>query len=176
MSGETLTLKHFFADGEALAIKGEALIEHLGERVSDAGRNLAAAAIDKALGTAFNIPVGELLHRSWRQLETFREALEEGRRDPRAVAVLPLAEHAIATTHTPSLELLLGRKRLAQIPLAIELNLLLNGVALELKGGRIAGLRSGECAGQGAVTVGGVALLEQDTPAIPLPGRLAFAH
>jgi hypothetical protein len=174
MSGETLTLKHFFADGEGLAVKGEALLEHLNERVSDAGRNLAAAAIDQALHAAFNIQLGELLHRSWRQVDEFREAVEEGRHDHEAVAVIPLMEHAITTTHTPSLELFLGRKRLARMPLEIELNLLLNGVALELRGGKIAGLRSGECAGEGAVLVGGVPIVEQETPAIHLPGRLAF--
>jgi len=174
MSGETLTLKHFFADGEALAVKGEALLEHLGERVSDAGGNLAAAAIDQALNAAFNIQIGDLLHRSWEQVNDFREAVAEGRHDREAVAVIPLTEHAIATTHTPSLDLFLGRKRLARLPLQIELNLLLNGVAVELRGGRIAGLRTGHCAGQGAVTVAGVPIVEQETPPIHLPGRLAF--
>jgi hypothetical protein len=166
MSGEPLTLKHF------VSLRGEALVEHLGERVSDAGRNLAIAALDEALDAALGIPLAGLLARSWSQADELRQALA----DAEAEAVIPLLEHTIATTHTPSLELYFGRKRLAQLPLQIELNLVLAGVALELKGGRIAGLSAGECSGQGAVTVGGVSVLEQSTPAIPLPGRLAFAH
>jgi hypothetical protein len=172
MSGEPLTLKHFFSDGEKLALRGEALVEHLGERVSDASRSLAVAAIDEALNAAFNVQIGELLERSWSQVNELREALADRERE----AVIPLMEHVIATTHTPSVELFFGRKRLAQVPLQIELNLVLHGVALELKRGRIAGLSAGECAGQGAVTLGGVPLLEQETPPITLPGRLAFAH
>lgn len=174
MSDEPLKLKHFFSDGEQLAVRGEQIVEHLGERVNEAGRSFAAAALNGALANAFDIPIGDLLHRSWRQLGEFREAIEAGRRDKNHVAVLPLLEHAIATTHTPSLELLYGRKRLAQIPVVIELNLLLNGVALELKGGKLAGLRSGHCAGAGAVSVGGVSIIEQETPGIHLPGRIGF--
>lgn len=174
MSDEPLTLKHFFLDGEKLAVKGEQIVEHLGERVNDAGRNLAAAALDEALAAAFNIRLGELLHRSWRQLDEFKEAVEEGRHDNEHVAVIPLLEHAITTTHTPSLDLLFGAKRLARIPLEIELNLLLNGVAVELKGGKFHGLRSGHCTGEGAVLIGGIPIVEQETPGIHLPGRLGF--
>lgn len=176
MSEGPLTLKHFFSDGETLAVKGEKIVEHLGERVNEAGASLAAAALDNALAGAFDVSLGDLLHRSWGQLREFREAVEEGRRNKDHVAVIPLLEHAIVTTHTPSLELLFGRKRLARVPLQIELNLLLNGVALELKGGRLSGVRSGHCSGQGGVTLAGVPIVEQDTPGIHLPGRLGFTH
>jgi hypothetical protein len=176
MSDEPLTLKHFFLDGEKLAVRGEQIVEHLRERVSEAGANVAAAALDGALASAFEVPLGDLLHRSWGQLGEIREAIDAGRRDKEHVAVIPLLEHAIATTHTPTLDLLYGGKRLARVPVQIELNLLLNGVAIELKGGKFTGLRSGHCAGQGAVTIAGVALVEQETPGIHLPGRVGFAH
>jgi hypothetical protein len=176
MSGEPLKLKHFFSDGEKLGVRGEQIVEHLGERVSEAGANVAAAALDGALASAFDLSIGDLLHRSWRQVGEIREALEAGRRDREHVAVIPLLEHAIATTHTPTLDLLYGGKRLARVPVAIELNLLLNGVAIELKGGRFTGLRSGHCASQGAVLIAGVALVEQETPGVHLPGRVGFAH
>jgi len=176
MSGEPLTLKDFFSDGEQLAVNGAKVVEHLGERVSAASVNLAAAALDEALAAAFHVHIGELLHKSWSKLDAFRQAVAEGSRDKDHVAVIPLLEHEIATTHTPSLELLYGGKRIARVPLEIELNLLLNGVALELKGGKLSGLRSGHCAGEGAVCIGGVSVLSQETPPIHLPGRLAFTH
>ena len=65
-------------------------------------------------------------------------------------------------------------KQLGEVSLGIKLSLKLKGVTLELKGGRINGLRSGECSGEGVLSCQGQPLLKRATPAVPLPGRLAF--
>ena len=172
MSAAALTLKSFFAAGEALPINGAQVLAGLADRLP-AGEG-AAAALEGALDKAFQVPLADVLLASWEQADALTTALTDSGKEPDAVVLLPLLDHTIASTHSPTIDLFCGRKRLAELPLEIELTLRLSGVALELRGGRITGLRSGEVAGQGACTLGGVPLIERETPAMPLPGRLAF--
>lgn len=165
-----LTLKDFFADGSSLP---EDALPGLKDKLPGGAEGLAAA-LGEAMEEIFGAQIAEVLQASWGQVEGLGKALGDSRKDPNAVVVFPLVDHTVNSAHSPKIELFLGRKRLAELALEIELNLKLKGVALELRGGRIAGVRSGECAGEGVCLLGGQPLMKRDTPAIPLPGRLAF--
>lgn len=170
MSGPALTLRSFFVDGEALAIRGAEVLAGVADRLP-AGQGLAQA-IESALDQAFDVSLADILIASWEQADALTSALTSGAADE--VVVLPLLDHTVASTHSPTIDLFCGAKRLAELPLEIELNLKLAGVALELKGGKVVGVRSGDISGHGACTVGGVALCEKETAPMALPGRLGF--
>ncbi|HEX6860512.1 MAG TPA: hypothetical protein VF138_09995 [Caulobacteraceae bacterium] len=162
-----LALRDFFP-----GLSGEAIARGL---TALPAREGLAGAIDSALEGVLNTSMEGVLFASWKQAREVSDALAKSRRDPRAVAILPLAEHAIAAVHSPDVEVFYGRKRLAGFALRLDLQLTLRGVALEVRGGKLIAVRSGECAGAGSVSLAGETLLERQTPAIPLPGRLAFA-
>lgn len=174
MTTTSLTLKSFFADGETLPLHGAQMLEGLKAKLPGGGEALAAA-LEHAIEEVFQVQLGDVLQSSWERVDGLSEALKDSLDDPGGVAIIPLVDHAVTSTHSPRIDLFLGRKRLAELALEIELNLQLKGVALELRGGRIVALRSGECAGKGVCSMGGQALIERTTPSIPLPGRLAFS-
>lgn len=163
-----LTLKHFFEGG----VSGADVVARLSGQLPAGGEGLAGC-IEAAMDEVMRTPIDGVLMASWKQCRELQDALTAKNREP---AVVPLAEHTIASTHTPTLELFYGRKRLADVGLEIELALTLKGVALEVARGRVTGLRSGECAGVGTLSLGGQPLLEKETPAIDLPGRVGFGR
>lgn len=170
MSAESLTLRSFFADGETLAVRGAEVLAGVADRLP--GGEGLAKAIEGALDQAFDVELGDVLLASWEQADALTKALTDDSKDE--VVVLPLLDHTVASTHSPTIDLFCGAKRLAELPLEIQLDLQLKGLALELKGGKVTGVRSGEISGHGACTIGGVALVEKETPPMALPGRLAF--
>jgi hypothetical protein len=173
MSATPLTLKAFFVDG-ALPPPGETTLAELADK-TPGGTEALKAAVSEAMEEIFGAPLADMLQTSWGKVEGLSKALATSRKDPKTVVPFPLLDHTVNTVHTPTIEVHFGRKRLAELPLEIELNLVLKGVALDLQDGRIAGIRSGECSGQGVCTFAGHTLIERKTSAIPLPGRLTFS-
>lgn len=91
------------------------------------------------------------------------------------MALVPLLDHKVTSTHKPHIDLMYGAKCLARITLDISLNLALNGVILEVHQGRIAGLKAGSCLGDGVLAFADKPLITHKTPEIALPGRLKFS-
>jgi hypothetical protein len=173
MSATPLTLKAFFVDGALPPPPESGTLAGLRDKVPGGEAGLKAA-VSEVMEEIFGAPLADMLQTSWGKVDGLTKALAKSREDPKTVIPFPLLDHTVNTVHTPTIEVHFGRKRLAELPLEIELNLVLKGVALELQGGRIAGVRSGECSGQGVCTFAGQTLMKRATPAIPLPGRLTF--
>ena len=173
MSEVPLTLKAFFANAVGLVVNGADMLAGLKGKLP-AGEAMTKA-VEQAMEEIFETSVGDVLQESWEKVDGLMEALKHSREHPDTVAFVPLMDHSVGSTHSPKIDLFVGQKRLAELALQIELNLHLKGVALELRGGRIVGLRSGHCAGEGVCSLGGKSLIERKTPDIALPGRLAFS-
>jgi len=182
MSDAPLTLKSFFCADPARPIARELDLAAAMKAVEAAGADLPRAAMPRLAGAfesafdeMFDVDLSGLIESSWRKLKSLDEAFKASAADPLAVSIVPLLDHTIASTPAPRIELLNGPKALAQLAFDIALTLELKGVALEIRGGRVHGLKSGDCLGQGALSFAGQTLLQRQTPAFPLPGRLRFA-
>ncbi len=133
-------------------------------------------ALRHALDEIFQLDLGDVFQSSWSKAIVLTTAIEATRKDPDGVAIVPLLDHKISSTHKPHIDLMYGNKSLGQIAFDITLNLALKGVALEVRQGRIVGLKAGLCVGQGVFSFAGKPLLDRTTPELALPGRVAFTR
>jgi hypothetical protein len=175
------TLKSFFCTDEEGRVLGvcdaEAVKTALGEAlkgVPKAALKSLGQAIDNAMDEVFAVPLGDILASSWEKLDHLKDAFAKTRADPEAVVFAPLMEHAITSKHTPSIDLVVGGKTLGKLELDISLALNLKGVQLEVRRGRICGLKSGDCEGEGAFSCGGQPLIKKATPPFALAGKVDF--
>ena len=183
MTDTPFTLKAIFcadtarpaADGldlTAVTVLIEATTAALPRRVTSNMLDAFRHALDEVL----QFRLGDVLQDSWSKMATLVATFEATRRDPNSVAIVPLLEHTIASTHKPHIDLMYGGKSLGQIAFDITLNLTLKGVALEIRQGRIAGLKAGVCVGHGVFAFGGKPLIDRTTPELALPGRIGFTR
>lgn len=177
-----LTLKTFFCDDPTAAIYGHCDTTAAEKAVDAAMKTLPKplqssqrGAVRNALDEVFNVPLGDVLQASWKKLTGVQEALEATRLDPAKVVFVPLLEHKITSKHQPHIDLLLAGKSVSRLVLDIVLALELKSVELEVRDGRIAGLRSGQCGGNGVFAFEGQDLIKKATPSFGLPGKVAFA-
>lgn len=183
MTDAPLTLKSFFCPDPARRIADcldtdearAALAEACGAAPAPLRAGLVKA-LSGSLDEMFGVGVGDVLNSSWGKLGALRETIVSTRADPGKIAHVPLLDHQVASKHQPHIDLMLGGKQLCRLAFDIVLTLKLRGVQLDIRKGAIHGLTAGEAQGEGAFTLGGQTLIKRTTPAIALPGRLAFAR
>jgi len=175
------TLKTFFCDDAAEAIYGSCEAVAARKAVDAAIKSIPRAAqpglaksVEAALDEVFHVPLAGILAGSWKKIATLQEALKKTRADPNSAVFVPLLEHKVTSKHRPRIDLMMGPKQLGQLVFDIALTLELKGVELEIRNGLIAGLKGGECKGQGVFSYDGQELIKRDTKAFPLAGRLTF--
>lgn len=181
MTTAPLTLKSFFCADPDAPIADSCEMGLARKAIDEACKSVPAparAGLIKALAASldemFGVGIGSVLESSWGKLEVLKSTLEATRADPDKIAHVPLLDHKVTTTHQPHIDLMLGGKKLARLGFDIGLALDLRGVQLDIRKGRIHGLTGGECLGEGTFSLAGQTLLQRSTPALALPGRLAF--
>ncbi len=140
------------------------------------------AASDEGVASAFNaaldqimaVQLGDILLASWSKVATLSQAFETTHTDPSSVVILPLLDHKVSSRHLPSIDLLCAGKELAKLVFDVSLVMALKGVELEVRRGAISAVRGGQATGEGKLELAGKTLVQRTTPALALPGRLAF--
>lgn len=183
MTDAALTLKSIFCADPDAPIADLLATDEAREALAEACKAAPAplrAGLEKALtgslDALFDVGLGSVLQASWSKLDVLRKAFEATLADPAKIVHVPLLDHKVASTHTPSIDLLLGEKAVTKLEFAIVLALDLRGVQLDVRGGKIHGLAAGECEGQGTFSLAGQTLLRRSTPPLKLPGRLVFVR
>ena len=129
-------------------------------------------AMDGAVRGLFELPLGDLVWRAWLKLEELQAYRDPARHPPDEVSLVPLASHEIVSTHRPWLEVKVGARTLGRIEFSLQARLAMEGVLLEIRGGRVLALRSGRCRFRGRISCGPATLLDKSTAPFELPGRL----
>ncbi len=159
-------------EGEGLDSLETSLEEELPDTPFKAVKTQISAKIHEAL----EIGLSELLGPAWEKLQIFREYFNP--EDPNEPIPIPLAGHAIESSHAPSVEIKVKGVKLGEIELAVDLALTLDGLVLELLGDKIVTLRAGSCVISGclagSLAVKGVSTdlmsFEKEIPEIRLRG------
>lgn len=178
-----LTLKTFFCDDASAPIyascearAADAAVQAALKSVPRPVQGRLQESVRSALDEVFHIRLDELLAGSWKKLTGVQDALEVTRLEAGKVVFVPLLEHKISSKHKPHIDVKLGPKSVSRLVFDMALALELKSVELEVREGRIAGLRSGQCGGNGVFSFQGQDLIKKATPAFGLPGRLTFAE
>lgn len=136
------------------------------------------SALDERIEAVLDVGVDELLIAAWKKYRGFQRYADPEQYPPGETVMVPLAEHTIRSAHRPHVDLKLHNVELGSLELRVELELDLEGVVLEIEGGKIWALRAGSCRGAGKMAcavrsrLGTKELLrfERETPKLELGG------
>ncbi len=181
MTDAPFTLKNFFVADAAKPVADQinlaavtAAVTAVTAALPPAAGAKIADAFHSALDEIFSVGLGDVLQASWGTLAALGDAMLATRKDPNSMVIVPLLDHKIASKHQPHIDLMYGEKCLAQISFDLLLNLALKGVMLEIRQGRIVGLKAGSCLGEGVCAFASRPLIQHKLPEFSLPGKLAF--
>jgi hypothetical protein len=158
------TLKVFFCDDAAKPVSAACDLSGALAAVAAAGGAASAGkgaqpdmtgAFSSALEEVFQVKIADILLASWGKMATLQEALKSTRADTDSVVFVPMVDHKLTSSHTPYVDVLYGGKKMAQVAFDIALALQLKGIELEVRHGRLHGLRAGACQGEGTFSFAG---------------------
>jgi hypothetical protein len=131
--------------------------------------------IGKAIQQALDVPVTDLLIGAWQRARDLRAALETTRESPGMTALVPLVAHTISSEHRPYVDVVVESVPLARLVFPVKVEFRLDGVIVQVRGGRIAEILAGTVKVKGTVKFGDVDLFEKALAPISIPGVLAVA-
>lgn len=98
---------------------------------------------------------------AWRQHPDLQEYRDRDKHPPEETALVPLVEHSITTSHTPTIEPTLAGRSLGEIEFEVEGEFLIKGAILEVRDAKIMKVRFGGIDGTGTLGLAGVSFLEK---------------
>ncbi len=177
---EVVTLDQVFSSGEKLSPKELKKAESSGHlaKVKEILSNVKVfwpAACDiilKKLLETLNVNMANFMVSTWnkyREIEQYTDA----KTFPRTQTyMVPLTEHTIDASYEPSMEILVNNQPVATLNFIISVYLTLEGIILEIKGGKIMKLHTGSCKAGGSIMCEGQLIFEKTTSPFTLPGEI----
>lgn len=108
--------------------------------------------------------IEDILAVTWSKSEELFDYLDTEKYPPDEVFMLPLSEHEVASEHNPSVEPYMKEQSLGKFVFNIGINLIIEGVILEIQGGKIKKIHIGSCVGSGSLGC-------QDSPLLDIPEK-----
>jgi hypothetical protein len=88
----------------------------------------------------------------------------------------PTLETFFQFSHQPHLDVILNGEKIDSIDFQLDLTLTLEGVILQIQGGRIQEIQSGTIKGNGTLKCENLILFKRETDTMDLPGTLKFSE
>ena len=117
-------------------------------------------------------PLTPILAGAWKDIRKVAEAIEITRRSPGRVETVAVADHTIEHEERPTLEVYLDGSRVEEIPCSLSLEIELRGLLLEIEGGTLRKMTTGEVQLKGTFKLADVVLAEKQLQPIAIPGEI----
>lgn len=184
MGNNTLTFNDFFEMKEEAAGKSDKFFNS--QAFQTVKQKLAAEANSTKLSKGFyegmfnlmidklsellaiNIPK-DVMAQAWSKNKSLQEYRDFEKHPPEKTALVPLVEHSLKTSHTPSMEITMFEKTLGTLELKIDADFLIKGAILEISNGRIMKINLSEIECKGKLQLMGVPFLEKKS-SLKIPG------
>lgn len=124
------------------------------------------------VGKLLDIDMAEIMLRAWKNYFDLSKYADPETCPADTTCLEPLLEHTITSRHKPEIVIDIDRIISKTIPFDVTIQLKLKGFTLEITGGKIVKIHTGECSGKGSVKCFDVTLLEKELSAITLPGTI----
>jgi hypothetical protein len=132
----------------------------------------AAVQVAEQLHQILETPLSRILTEAWsRDPALSRYATGKGAE----VALVPLADHTVESSHKPFVELLMEEAALGRVDFKIDIAVKLTGAMIGIRGGRIVELRAGVTRAAVSLSCAGSAIAKRDRE-IKLPGVIRFGE
>ncbi len=183
MNDSDLTLRHFFACGNEVVprewpqeLESGTAMADLKDKVRADARGVrwpaAFAEIKKSVEPLLDVEIPALLAAAWNKCRLLSKYLDRDRYPPDKTVMLPLAEHTVKSEHRPVIEIYLNDHLIGKINFLVTVSLVLEGLTLKIRGGRIVEILTGSCTGKGTISCENCLLAERATAPFALPGSI----
>jgi len=122
------------------------------------------------VGKLLDIDLAKIMLRAWKNYFDLSKYADTETYPPDRSYLEPLLEHTISSRHKPEIEVEIDRIISKTIAFDITVQLNLKGFTLEITGGKIMKIHTGECRGKGSIKCLDVTLLEKALGTVTLPG------
>lgn len=186
MSTDTTITLQAFLGVQALSDQ-QAEIVWAGECLSKVKRQLAGKVpgpfwssarrtIDQALHGLLSLPVQDILGGAWSQYRSLLEYRDRKKHPPEEVALHPLLEHAIESSHKLEIEIVLNDYQMGTLDFEVKLAFEIETAILKIQDGKIMEVELGSCMGSGALMFGSAELFKRETSKLELPKVISFPN
>jgi hypothetical protein len=121
------------------------------------------------LAEILDVDISDVVVEAWEKAQEFREYTDPELHPPDETIMTELAEHTIEVDYHPLLEFLLNDNALPAVQLDIILSLIVKGLILKIRDGKVREMTAGSIIGQGRLETAGLTILEKQTEEILLP-------
>jgi hypothetical protein len=177
----SITLKNFF-DGFDVAPERLAALESnaeldalrgvIAKKAPDVTWPAALEEITRKTDDLLQVNIPEVAAAAWTKYQVLRKYSDPGKYSSGETFMVPLATHTIRSVHKPYVEILVGNEPVGKVDFEIDLELVLEGVLLSIRGGKIVAMRIGSCQGKGSASCEGIVFAHRETKPFLLPGSI----
>jgi hypothetical protein len=176
---EVVTLNQIFSSKQALSfkkLKDTEWPENLVKIKEDFTREFKlfwpgiCAVFLKKIMEVLNVPVADVMVDAWNKCREIMQYADLKKYPPDKTYMVPLAEHEIPSKFPITLEIYVNNQKVCELIFDVKFSLILGGIILEIKGGRIMKLHSGSFKGKGSIMYQDMVVFDQKTSPFTLPG------
>ncbi|PYJ88683.1 MAG: hypothetical protein DME71_12300 [Verrucomicrobia bacterium] len=123
-------------------------------------------------GGLLDIRILDVMRWAWKkgfELEAYRDT---ERYPPDKTFNVSLVEHKITSTHEPHVDIRMNDKKVGSIHFAVNIEIAIKAVILEIRNARIKKIHAGECKAKGSFLCEGLLLAERESESLDLPGTI----
>ena len=163
---DTATVRDLFFDGDSGEPKGT-LAQLMREHDTNVGLfppnlvDVARNELAESTTDFMSANLSDVVAAGWKKYDALLKAARSTCDDRNATELVALTTHKIESSHHPSIDLFLDKKRLATVEIAMDVALTIVGVIAVVKQGRLMEIRSGSCTASGSLAVQGVELIKK---------------
>lgn len=174
-----ITLNEFFSSGKGRqwdrklsAIESNERLSVLKARMLKEGKMRWPVAFEHVvdqLPEMLDISLRDILAGAWNKHKALLKYLDRNQYPPGQTVQVPLAKHVVNSEHRPSINVLVNGAPIGRVEFKVTVTLLLEGIVLSIRDGRIIGATTGKCKGKGAVRCENQLIMEKAPESFPLP-------
>ncbi len=182
MSDTDITLRQFFGCKENIPrewpqeLESGTAIADLKEKVRTGTHGVQwPAAFDEIKNNVeplLDMEIPAIMSAAWNKYRLLSKYLDQDKYPPDKTVMLPLAEHTVKSEHRPAIEIYFNDHLVGKVNFLVTVSLVLEGLILKIRNGRIMEILTGSCTGKGTIYCENCLLVERATAPFALPGAI----
>ncbi len=149
-----------------------ALGKKLGELASSIEWATVRSGVLERAEQLLDVPLLDVMRWAWNKSRDLKAYRDRTKYPPDRTFGALLAEHKITSVHKPYVELRVGDQLVGRVGFSVEIGIVLKGAKLEIQGGRIKKIHTGECRATGSFSCEGFVLAKREFARLDLPGTI----
>lgn len=164
-----------FLQDVSIAEGYEKSTEELEKERKSFNRGVRNGALKKAFLKALDIALDDILARAWGGWHELREYADPEKTPPDAINYVSVSDHTVESVYAPSVDFVVHGVVIHSFDFEVAAQLDVQGINLEVQGGKITEIALGDLKLGGSVDLGGRTLLQKDVAQVAIPAVMRLA-